>query len=163
MKQVTLYSDRYPGLAAHVPIAPGTGKPSSFNFAASVPYVVADETAAALAAWLASFDERVAKHYRLEVADLEPTPEATEAPPPVEPEVTPVDLPLTDEDQELIEIEVAKLKGLTVAQALPLVQNTALNEELPVSLRRAYLKAVIATRNAKAIDAKASELLEQLS
>lgn len=169
MKQVTIHSDRYPGLSAPVPEAPGTGKPSSFTFAADIAYEVSDATADALAALLESFDPRIGKHYRLSIVDLNPAvevaPATADAIAPSEPaEVAePVELVLTDEDQELIDVEVAKLKGLTVAQSLPIVQNTATNEELPVALRRAYLKAVIAARTAKAIDAKASELLELLS
>jgi len=166
MKQVTIHSDRYPGLSAPVPEAPGTDKPSSFTFAADIAYEVSDATAAALAALLESFDPRIGKHYRLSIADLSPAvetaPATADAIAPSEPVET-VELVLTDEDQELIDVEVAKLKGLTVAQSLPIVQNTATNEELPVALRRAYLNAVIASRNAKAIDAKASELLELLS
>lgn len=165
MKQITLHSDRYPGLATHVLKAPGTDKPGSVNFAVDIPYTVADETAAALVALLDSFEERVSRHYRLTIADLTPPSEvAGDVTLDVTPvEINPTEVTLTEDDEALIEIEVAKLKGLTVAQAIPIVQNTATNEELPVALRRAYLNAVIATRNAKAIDAKASELLEQLA
>ena len=70
---------------------------------------------------------------------------------------------LSDGDDDLVAMEVAKLKGLTIAQATPIVENTAMNDELPIELRRAYLQAVIDAQTAKAIEKLAADLLETLA
>jgi len=165
MKQLTLNSERYPGLALPVPQVPGTppGTRGSFTFSVGIPHEVTDETATAIADLLAGLEPRVSRHYQLTVLDLS-TDAAIAAPSEVIPFVDePAALVFSDDDNELIEFEVAKLKGLTIAQATPLIENTALNDELPVELRRAYLQAVIETKNVKALDKLATDLLETLA
>lgn len=167
MKQLTISSERYPGLGAPVPQVPGAapGTKGSFTFAVGVPYEVTDETAQAVKDLHDLMEIRVSRHFRLTIADL--TPDVVAAGAIAVPDLAPTKpdepLVLTDDDQDLIEVEVAKLKGLTVAAAIPIVENTAMNDELPVEVRRAYLQAVIETRNAKAIDKRAAELLELLA
>jgi hypothetical protein len=171
MKQLTISSKRYPGLGAPVPQVPGAppGTKGSFTFAVGVAYEVADETAIAVTDLLNRMEHRVRRHYQLTVHDLTPAlvvADAIASPtaPPVkdaDPEPTP--LVLTDDDRALIGVEVGKLKGLTVTQATPLIENTALNEDLPIELRRAYLQAVIETKNAKALDKLAQDLLDTLA
>jgi hypothetical protein len=167
MKQLTLHSDRFPGLGAPVPQVPG-GKPGeggSFTFAVDVPYEVSDDTAAAIAALLESFEPRIQRHFRLSLVDLSTDAVAIAAP--VEPEAAPEPVAepfvLSDDDLELIQVEVEKLKGLTIAQSTPIIENTALNETLPVELRRAYLQAVIDADTSKGVEKKAQELLSILS
>jgi hypothetical protein len=130
-----------------------------------VPYEVSDDTAAAIAALLESFEPRIQRHFRLSLVDLSTDAVAIAAP--VEPEAAPEPVAepfvLSADDLELIQVEVEKLKGLTIAQSTPVVENTALNETLPVELRRAYLQAVIDADTTKGVEKKAQELLSLLS
>lgn len=170
MKQLTLHSDRFPGLGAPVPQVPG-GKPGekgSFTFAVDVPYEVSDDTAAAIAALLESFEPRIQRHFRLSLVDLSTDVPVVATPVVAEPEATTEEssvdpFVLSDDDLGLIQVEVEKLKGLTIAQSTPIIENTALNETLPVELRRAYLQAVIDADTTKGVEKKAQELLSLLS
>lgn len=171
MKQLTINSQRYPGLAAPVPQVPGAppGTSGGFTFAVGEPYEVADETAAAIQDLLARMEKRVSRHYQLTVYDLAPeaVPEdgiaTPNAPPAKDAIADPEPLELTDDDKALIGVEVLKLKGLTVDKATPIIENTARNTDLPVEIRRAYLQAVIETKNAKALDKLAENLLQELA
>lgn len=70
---------------------------------------------------------------------------------------------LSDEDLELVEIEVAKLHGKTVAEAEPFVIATGGNIELPRLLRVAYVDAIIASPEiAKSLKKTAEKLREQI-
>lgn len=170
MKRLTINSTRYPGLSVPVPQVPGTptGTRGSFTFSVGVPYEVTDETAGAVASTVATFEERVKRHYRLTVVDLdnpEPVAGAVAAPAAAPSKAAPAPEPitLTEEDRDLIEIEVGKLRGLTLDKAIPIVERTAMNDDMPVVLRRAYLEAVIEAKTAKTLDKKAAELLEVLA
>jgi hypothetical protein len=166
MKQLTLNSERYPGLGAPVPQVPGApdGTSGGFTFSVGVPYEVTDETAEAIKDLLARTEERVSRHYRLTIMAV-PGAITDAIADPAAAAVADVDEPiaLSEEDQDLIGVEVAKLKGLTAAETKPLVDNTAGNEELPVVLRRAYLQAVIESRPVKATSRLATEWLETLA
>ncbi len=70
---------------------------------------------------------------------------------------------LSDDDRELVEIEVAKLHGKTVAEAEPFVIATGGNIELPRLLRIAYVDAIIASPEiAKGLKKTAEKLREQI-
>jgi len=165
MKRLILNSERYPGLGLVVPQIPGApaGVGGGFTFTAGISYDVTPETAALVEQTIGQFEPRVKRHYSLAISDIETAAAAVTAV--VVPEVTPAAEPvdLSTDDDDLVSVEVAKLKGLTIAQATPIVENTAMNDELPIELRRAYLQAVIETRTAKAIDKLATELLETLA
>jgi hypothetical protein len=142
------------------------GEKGSFTFAVDVPYEVSDDTAAAIAALLESFEPRIQRHFRLSLVDLSTDAVAIAAPvepEPVAEESSAEPFVLSTDDLELIQVEVEKLKGLTIAQSTPIVENTALNETLPVELRRAYLQAVIDADTSKGVEKKAQELLSILS
>lgn len=172
MKQLTIHSKRYPGLGAPVPQVPGAppGTKGSFTFAVGEPYTVTDDTAAAIQDLINTrMEKRVSRHYQLTVYDIasEAVPEdaiATPTAPPVKDAIAdPAPLVLSDDDQALIGVEVLKLKGLTVDKATPIIENTARNTDLPIEIRRAYLQAVIETKNAKALDKLAEDLLKELA
>lgn len=168
MKRLTLNSERYPGLGLAVPQVPGApdGTRGGFTFSAGTPYEVTNETAAAVETAVSRFDERVRRHYRLTVVDLdtsEPVAGAVVAPAAAPSKAAPEPITMTDEDRDLIEVEVGKLRGLTLDKAIPMVERTAMNDEMPVVLRRAYLQAVIEARTAKTLNEKAAELLEVLA
>jgi hypothetical protein len=176
MKRLTINSERYPGLGLAVPQVPGApdGTRGGFTFSAGTPYEVTNETAAAVETAISRFDERVKRHYRLTVVDLdasEPVAGAVVAPatapskaaPVVDSAPDPESFTLTDEDRDLIAVEVGKLRGLTLDKAVPMVERTAMNDEMPVVLRRAYLQAVIDAKTAKTLNEKAAELLEVLA
>lgn len=170
MKRLTINSARYPGLGLAVPQVPGApdGTRGGFTFSAGTPYEVTNETAAAVETAVSRFDERVRRHYRLTVVDLdtsEPVAGAVSAPAAAPSKAAPAPEPitLTEEDRDLIEIEVGKLRGLTLDKAIPIVERTAMNDDIPVVLRRAYLEAVIEAKTAKTLDKKAAELLEVLA
>lgn len=70
---------------------------------------------------------------------------------------------LSDEDIDLVEIEVSKLHGKTVAEAEPFLIATGGNIELPRLLRIAYVDAVIANPDiAKSLKKTAERLREQI-
>jgi len=170
MKRLTINSERYPGLGLAVPQVPGApdGTRGGFTFSAGTPYDVTNETAIAVETAISRFDERVKRHYRLTVVDLnnpEPVAGAVVAPAaaPSKAAPDPEPITLTDEDRELIGIEVGKLKGLTLDKAVPMVERTAMNDDMPVVVRRAYLQAVIDAKTAKTLNEKAAELLEVLA
>lgn len=176
MKRLTINSDRYPGLGLAVPQVPGApdGTRGGFTFSAGTPYEVTDKTAIAVETAISRFDERVRRHYRLVIVDLEipePVAGAVAAPaaapsksaPVVDSEPDSEPFSLTEEDQDLIAVEVGKLKGLTLDKSVPMVERTAMNDEMPVVLRRAYLQAVIDAKTAKTLNEKAAELLEVLA
>lgn len=171
MKQLTIHSKRYPGLAAPVPQVPGAppGTSGGFTFAVGEPYAVADETATAVQDLLNRMETRVRRHFQITVSDLALPEDALSpregvAAPPVQDAIadtTP--LVLNDDDRALIGVEVLKLKGLTVEKASPIIENTARNTDLPIEIRQAYLQAVIESKNAKALDKLAQELLQELA
>lgn len=170
MKRLTINSDRYPGLGLAVPQVPGApdGTRGGFTFSAGTPYEVTNETAIAVETAIARFDERVKRHYRLTVVDLnnpEPVAGAVVAPAAAPSKAAPEPEPiaLTEEDQDLIEVEVSKLRGLNLDKAIPMVERTAMNDDMPVVVRRAYLQAVIDAKTAKTLENKAKELLEVLA
>lgn len=168
MKRLTINSERYPGLGLAVPQVPGApdGTRGGFTFSAGTPYDVTNETAIAVETAISRFDERVKRHYRLTVVDLnnpEPVAGAVVAPATAPSKAAPEPIALTEEDQELIGIEVGKLKGLTLDKAIPMVERTAMNDDMPVVVRRAYLQAVIDAKTAKTLNEKAAELLEVLA
>lgn len=164
MKRLTLQSERYPGLGLVVPQVPGAppGTKGGFTFTVGIPYDVTPETAGAVEKTIGQFEPRVKRHYKLSITDLEAPPVAAVVAPDAPPAKAEA-VVLSDGDDDLVAMEVAKLKGLTIAQATPIVENTAMNDELPIELRRAYLQAVIEARTAKAIEKLAADLLETLA
>lgn len=153
MKQLIISSDFYTsGFDFPVPQMPGApaGTAGVFLFAFGKPYPVTDETAIAVQQAYQGYPARVQDRLTLSITPLpgEGVIEGAIAAPAAMPEsvvapATPEPLALTEEDHELIEIEVAKIDGLTIAKARPVVEATAMSDELPVELRRAYLQALI--------------------
>ena len=71
---------------------------------------------------------------------------------------------LSDDDRDLVSVEIAKLLNKTISDAQPLLEATALNTDLNVVLRREYLNQAIAHPELqKTLKAKAAELLDLLS
>lgn len=122
---------------------------------------------------LGSYPERVMRYLTVQISEPAPSIAIASPPPPpahgeaIAPESTPEPEPelieLTDEDRDLIEVEIAKIDKLTVSQAEPIMISTATAVHLPVAVRRAYLEAAIAHDGIqKSLKTTASKLLEQL-
>lgn len=159
MPRVTLSSDsdRQTVIFAGVP-----------QLLAGVTVDVTHEQVNAIQTRMAGWDESMRKSVRLQW-ELDPIPAVVPVKPTV-PVVIPPPKPeeepfvLSDEDRDLIEIEINKILGLTILLAEPLVLKTALSPDLPLGLRIEYLKALIAHPNAKrGIKDVAEKLLEQLT
>jgi hypothetical protein len=71
---------------------------------------------------------------------------------------------LSDDDVDLVEVEVAKLRGLTISEAEPMIETLALNEVLPLALRVAYLTKVSETQAVQVtLRKKATELIDVIN
>lgn len=171
MKQLTVASDFYTaGFDFRVPQVPGApdGQAGVFVFPLGTPYEVTDETAAAVQAAYAGFPERVRNRLRLTITPIAgevvagavaapalPPASAAEAPEPI--------LDLSDDDDELIAAELEKIQDLTIARAKPIIEKTALDENLPIGLRRAYLAAIKAGDFQKGLKDEVDELIEAIA
>lgn len=165
MPKVTVHSERFPGV-------PFAGVP---YFAVGHAYEVTDEQLSSIQQQLAGFDPGVKADIRLAVSGFSSAqPAVAIANPPSPPPSNEEELPstdpstedlveLTDEDIDLIGIEVGKLKGKTIAEAEPILIATAQNLDLPKLLRSTYLEEVIADAELqKGLKEIAARLLEQI-
>lgn len=90
----------------------------------------------------------------VDTADLAELTELTETPDLTE---------LSDDDLDLVIVEIGKLKGRTIAEAEPVLIATGGNPELPRALRVAYLKEVQSDSELqKGLKDIAAKLLEQI-
>ena len=164
--KITFQSPKYPGIQL------GGGLP---YFAVGTPYEVAPDVRDKIVQRMATLDPYVAKHFSYSVVGDESPATAiavvAPAPPPAptpEPEPEPAEdlaapLDLTDDDRELVEFEVNKLLGKTIAEAEPVLIATGGNIELHRDLRRAYLDAVMAHADIqKGLKEVAERMIEQL-
>ena len=126
----------------------------SFVFAANKAKDVPDDVAAAVAAKWRTFSPVVKKNSSLSITDLSQPTVATRAVAPVLPQANPTPteessnneigtLELTDEYLDLIEIELNKLNGKTIAECKPLIANLAKNPDLHIDFRLAYLDRIV--------------------
>lgn len=175
---VIIRSQKYPSIGLVVSDRPTIGGPGSWEFAMDVPYTVSPTVAEEIQQQIRSFRPAVRQALRVDVQAGDSAPKVAAgavnapAPPPeeqdstvVEPEAVVEPVALTDEDHDLVEVEVGKLLAkATIAEREPLLNATAGNEDLPVSLRVAYLNAVVAADGIQQkLIATANEWLELLS
>lgn len=181
MPQVTLTSKVYPGFDF------GGYQVEPAYLAAGAAYEIDEANAQKLKdamGHLSRFNPNIAKNIKLQFSGLEsavavavakpaaPVPRVSEATleaaaPPVETisgeDLVDAPIELTEEDRELIEIELDKLKGKTISDAEPILIATAGNPELPKELRKAYLETAIAAPDIKkGLKDVAEKLLEQI-
>lgn len=165
MPKITVHSNKYPGVQfARMPL-----------YAAGNSYEITDEQMADIQKQFAGFSDTVKRDLQvyfeggtglaqtIGVANPTPAPSAQQdAPLPEEvPDISEDDL--TDEDLDLVSVEVNKLLGKTVLVASPLLITTATNAKLPKTLRKFYLQEVIDHNDIqKTLKDKAQEILEQL-
>ena len=176
MATITIQSQKYPAIGLIVSERPTIGGPGAWEFAMGQPYTVSDAVVGEIREQIASFRPAVREVLRVEVqADTAPAATqaagAVDAPkPPPDPTSTTVEpeddaIAFTDDDQELIQVEVDKLLAkATIAEREPLLNATAGNENFPMVLRKAYLEAVIAAEGMQQkLVATAKEWLELLA
>lgn len=186
MPVIQLFSKKFPGISLICPQIPGTDPPQSGShyFTVGYSYEVTDETKAAIEKQFAGFPPAVSSEISIHVeSGLTAATVAIAPPPPAtqsnntedktnpseagesqddEPNVDDV-LDLSEEDEELIEVEVSKLLGKTVAEAEPQLIQTGGNPELPKKLRTVYLDQVIQnSKIQKSLREIAAKLKEQL-
>lgn len=188
MPTVTLNSQKFPGLGFFCPQLPNEPERSgTHQFHVGRSYQVTDETLARIQKDLANFPYEVKNFVSLTVlpdvpvavgvdAPL-PPPKSEDGQPPVPPtEQTNPDpaalvtnpgveqlTELTAEDQELIQVEVNKLLGRTIAEAVPMVTATGGNPDMPLLLRQAYLQEVMTNPELyKGVQKAAEELLKEI-
>lgn len=163
MPKITVTSDKYPGAAFALPNSP--------FFSVGVPYEITEEEKGEILKQYGNYDYSVRQAMTLQFTDSVVPPEVTLAieTPAIEVEVvdasTPVEdlVELSEEDKELIQMEVAKLYGKTSAEAEPFVITTGNNIDFPRILRVEYLKAVMADRKLpRAVKTVAEKTLEQV-
>lgn len=159
MKRITLASKRYPGIhiadAPQVPGAP-SNTPGDFLLAVDTAMEVTDETCAHVRALLDRTPERVSRHFSLSVVDLAPAaesavpapkPQPAKSDPVPEPEIESAEVEvlteLSEDDLDLIQIELGKIANKTIAEAKPTVTKLAGNPDIPLLLRQEYLKEIL--------------------
>ncbi|MBT9316301.1 hypothetical protein [Leptothoe spongobia] len=171
MHQLTISSNKYPGIQMRVPDLPGfPGKSKPQEGVGGVvtwhrdqTYLVTDATKEAIEREFDLFPGRVSRHYNLVWTALTPAPAENKeaAPEPAAAKTPPAEL--SAEDKDLIDIEVGKLLGKTIAEATPVLTATATNVDIALNLRIAYLQAVIAHDDIqKGLQDEAEDLLEQI-
>lgn len=71
---------------------------------------------------------------------------------------------LSSDDEDLIEVEISKLRDLTIAQAEPVVLNVATNPSFPLLVRVTYLERVSGDKTfQKGLREMANNTLKQIS
>ncbi|HEY9752450.1 MAG TPA: hypothetical protein V6C46_05840 [Coleofasciculaceae cyanobacterium] len=163
--QITVQSTKYPGYQF------GAGMP---HLSVGIAQEITPEQKAQIdqeIAILQTAYPEIAAELRFVFSNLEtqqPSPVAEGSPVTVEPVAEPAPEPepevvLTQEDQELIAIEVEKLDKKNVTEGEALLINTATNEGLSRAVRIAYLDAAIAHKGIqKALKGIAQRLKEQI-
>lgn len=182
MPDILFTSTKFPGIALFCPVKPDpTEKQGTFHFSCGIRYTVTEETLEAIRDQLAQAPNPVSEAISLQVYGSSTVKAAKKA---VLEKVTVVDdepslaidlededdipteiepFELTEEDEELIEIEISKLKGKTVAKAEPLLSAIALNTDLHSELRKLYLERVLKSEDLqKSLKDTAKEALQLL-
>jgi hypothetical protein len=165
MPTITLHSNFY----GTFPFAEGIP-----TLSMDTPYPITDEQKESILRQYATFPDRVKSRLRLQFSDgiVEPaiaaavqtplTPTALEIDldePPIVEDLT----SLSDEDLDLINVEVSKLIGKPVADTQPILVATGGDPEQPKLLRSTYLKEVIAHPEIKkTLKDVAAKMLEQI-
>jgi len=179
MPKVTITSKHYPGISLVVPELPGVEPPTSGShfFASGVAYDCTDATIAAIRKLFAGFEERVSSKYSIQVSGAEvsaiavavsdPVPAPTKSAESAGSDETPTVIEdvaeLSDEDLDLIDVEISKIDGMSIKEAEPILIATGGNTELPRLLRKTYLEMVIEHPSIqKKLKDVASKLLEQI-
>ena len=161
---VTLQSDRLPGVQfAGVPL-----------LGAGIPVEITLEQKESILTQLSTFDPPLKNSITLNFGGESdgfvdvpaPTPAPTESPeggaPAVIPELEQL-TELSDDDSDLVDIEISKLLGKTIQEAEPVLIATGGNPDLPVLLRKTYLQRIITHDDLqKGLKAIAEKMLEQL-
>lgn len=178
--QLTINSSKYPGISLVVPEIPGVipPTPGSHYFASGVAYDCSEATVNEIRRLMAGFEPRVSQAFSIQVLGDRPVVAAAVADPPLPPSKTDAEESadsagldagaddveeLTEEDIELIKIEIDKIDALTIAKAEPILVATGGNPEIPLKIRKAYLEE-IATHPTiqKTLKDVAARMLEQL-
>ncbi|MCD8487882.1 MAG: hypothetical protein LRZ84_14390 [Desertifilum sp.] len=179
MSEILFTSKKFPGIALYCPVRPDTGQPGTFHFDCGIKYAVEPETVVELKRQLESSPNPVKSAITLQVYSHSVINPAVKTAIPPEPAFSsdlddeddeeelisePLEpFELNEEDEDLIEIEVSKLKNKTVAQAEPLLTALALNNDLHVELRKLYLNRVLGEPTLqKRLKDAATEALELL-
>jgi hypothetical protein len=160
MPRVLVTSTRFPGAAF----------PGCPLFAVGVVYDITLEQAATIRSNYETFDPMIKADLKIEISGDEVVPILPAiAVPAVEPELAvPVEavpdvVELSDDDLDLISIEISKLNGKTIKEAEPLIIQTGGNPELPRLLRVTYLEEVQKHPEVqKTLKEVAEKLLEQI-
>lgn len=140
-----LSSDKFPSISIPVPHLPGNESiGGSFDFHVNQDYTVTSETLKAVRRVFQSLPLRIRNHFFLSVSDPAPAPVVVGSPEPEkdEPTVDPLN-GLKTEDVDVVETELNKLRGLTLTEAIPLLEKFATDEENhSKTVRLAYLNQV---------------------
>lgn len=178
--QFTLKSNKFPGMTLFCPDEPDTLRPvpGSYMFHVDTPRTVTEATKGAIVSQTYNFPAEVRSHIDLIFTDSVDLP-ASSAPAKVavESDDSPVDssasspstllpeepIALTDEDIDLIQVEISKLEGKPAAEAEPLLIATGGSETLPRAIRVKYLEMVSDRQGLpKSLKVVAKKLLEQI-
>lgn len=190
MYKLTLSSKKYPAIQVPVPDIPGKDgaaptlsagdRPTMVTWYQGITYQVTNRSRLAFEQAFAQFEQRIKQHYTVQWIHVPGTEalESTAEPvaKPSDPE-TPEEQPpsfsldeinakieqLSDEDIDLVQVEVSKLLGKTIAEATPIVKATADNIDLSIVLRAAYLQEILDHEDIqKGLKEEAQELLEKM-
>lgn len=178
MPSVTFTSDKFPGISLILPEVPGVKPPApgSYYFSVGNAYEVSAACVPAIEEQLAGAPENVRNYIKVSV-DSGVSVAATVAiadPPPPAPVVEPIgeetieppvaeDVELSDDDLDLVQIEISKIVGKKIAEAEPVLIATGGAPELPKNLRQFYLQEVIKHPEIqKGLKETAQALLEQI-
>lgn len=182
MPSVTFTSEKFPGISLILPEVPGAKPPApgSYYFSVGNAYEVSAACVPAIEEQLAGAPENVRNYIKVSVdsgvsvastvAIAAPPPPPPAAPPVVdspgeETDEPPVveDVELSDDDLDLVQVEIGKIVGKRIAEAEPVLIATGGNPELPKSLRQFYLQEVIKHPEIqKGLKETAQALLEQI-
>jgi hypothetical protein len=172
MPKIQITSSKYPSIGLLCPQIPERPEMAgTFQFQIGTTYAVTDETYSSLGAQVANMPPYIGDLRLVLVSEDSGTAEVVTAPAPATvPEIADdpvVHVPditeLTDEDIDLVGIEVGKLLGLTVKQAEPILVATGGSPDLPRTLRVLYLEEVQKHPDVqKSLKDVAEKLLEQI-
>jgi len=176
MPIVTVVSSKFPGISLLCPHAPDTFEAirGSYYFYVGVPRRVTEETRQAIANQYDNFPLAVAGSLKIhygaddgEAIAIVPPPLPARTLDPLHPEPAEVEAELTaltDEDVDLINVEVHKLLNKGVAEAESLLKKTVENGDLQLLLRQEYLRVAIAHKDVqKHVKITATALLKEIT
>ena len=175
-----------PGKDGAAPTLSNSEKPTMVTWYRGLTYQLTNRSRLAFEKAFSQFEERIKRHYTLQwthVAGTEALEAGSGKPSDVsqnqsgegdtETPEKPVRLSLeeinakirhlSEDDLDLVSVEVSKLIGRTIAEATPIVTATAENPDLNIVLRAAYLQEVIDHEDTqKGLKEEAQELLEKM-